>query len=54
MIEQKYACGRTKTTCIINGAMMLQLDKYISDYISDIANIYSFINSGSSDTSFKK
>ena len=53
-MARKYACARSKTTCIINDAMMPLLDRYISDYMSDIANKYSFINGGSSGTSFKK
>ena len=34
--------------------MTLQLDKYISDYVPDASNVYSFIKGGSLEAGFKK
>ena len=53
-IAKQYGCTRTKTTCILNGAMMPELEKYLTGFMSDKSNIYSLVNDGSSDTGLKK
>ena len=53
-IAKQYACARTKTTCILNGAMMPKLEKYLTGYMSDKLNVYGLVNDGSSDTGLKK
>lgn len=53
-IAKTYACARTKTTCILNNAMMPELDSYITNYMSNKDNVYSLVNDGSSDTGLKK
>ena len=53
-IAKQYGCARTKTTCILNGDMMPELEKYLTGFISDKSNIYRLVNDGSSDTGLKK
>ena len=53
-IAKQYGCARTKTTCILNGAMMPELKKYLTGFTSDKSNIHSLVNDGSSDTGLKK
>ena len=51
-IAKRFACARTKTTQILNGAMMPELKSYIVSQMK--AEPYSLVNDGTSDTGLKK
>ena len=49
---KSFACGRTKTSCVLNDAMMPSLKDYLTSYMKD--NLFSLVNDGSSDTGIQK
>ena len=51
-IAKSFACSRTKSTCILNGALAPELKNYVVDYMH--TNPYSLVNDGSNDNSVKK
>ena len=51
-VASKFGCARTKTTQILNKAMMPQIRDYTTGLMKD--GPYSLVNDGTSDTSLKK
>ena len=51
-IPKKFGCARTKTTQILNGAMIPALQKYLVNYMK--TQPFNLTNDGTSDTSIKK
>ena len=51
-ITKKFGCARTKTTQILNGAMMPALQKHLVAYMK--TQPFSLTNDGTSDTGIKK
>ena len=51
-IAKGFACGRTKTTCILNEAMMPNLKSYLLTYMQN--EPFSLVNDGTTDTGLKK
>ena len=51
-IAKKFGCARTKTTQILNGAMMPALQKYLVNYMK--TQPFSLTNDGTSDTGVNK
>ena len=51
-IANQFACSRTKTSCILNDAMMPNLHDYIVSYMKE--QPYSLVNDGSSDSGVDK
>lgn len=51
-IAKKFASAHTKTTCILNEAIMPSLHEYIVTYMK--TNMFAFVNDGSSDTGINK
>ena len=51
-IAKGFACGHTKTTCILNKAMMPNLKSYLLTYMRN--EPFSLVNYGTSDTGLKK
>jgi hypothetical protein len=51
-IAKQFACSRTKTSCILNNAMMPNLHDYIVSYMKE--QPYSLVNDGSSDSGVDK
>ena len=51
-IAKRFACSRTKTASILNGAMMHSLMAYLTAYMK--IDIFAIVNNGSSDTGLEK
>ena len=51
-IAKKFGCARTKTTLILNGAMMPELKAYVVGRMQ--GSPYSLVNDGTSNTGIKK
>ena len=51
-IAKSFACGRTKTYCVLNDAMMPSLNDYLTSYMKE--NLFPLANDGSSDTGIQK
>ena len=51
-IAKAFGCARTKTTQILNGAMMSELKGYIISQMKE--GPFSLVNDGTSDTGVKK